>query len=56
MGFKVNNRIDIWDKTCRKWREGIIVDANGSFLKVHFKGFTSLHDEVIDTNKEGIRI
>eukprot|EP00347_Sterkiella_histriomuscorum_P013052 403366200 len=57
MEFKINNRLDILDKDFR-WLEATIVEITSSSkkIKVHFRGFSSQHDEWIDCVKERNRI
>lgn len=55
MPLKLNNRLDVLDKF-KKWLEAFVTEIDGSKVTVHFKGYTSTHDEQIDTSKEGYRI
>lgn len=55
MSFRLNNRLDVLDNN-RKWLEAFVIEIVGHELKVHFKGYTSAYDEIIDTSQEYYRI
>ena len=62
MPFKLNNRLDIYDVKYKIWREAQIVEIisgkNNSCasIKISYKGYSSMYDEMIDCRKEKDRI
>lgn len=56
MPFRLHNRLDVYDLATKQWRECNIVEISGNHIKVHYKGFASRYDEVLDTVKDAERI
>ena len=56
MEFERNNRLDVWDKQDKKWREALVLDIGDKKIKINYRGFSAKYDEVIDISTEGLRI
>ena len=54
--IKLNNRIDVLDLKKNKWREARVIEMGEGFLKIHYKGYSSKFDEVIESNEYEDRI
>jgi hypothetical protein len=55
MQFKVNNRVDVLDKS-KRWLEARIIEVGRNSIKVTYKGFASTYDEDINIESEKHRV
>ena len=49
MPFQINNRLDVKDSR-NKWLEAHIVEMKPTYIKIHYKGWSSKFDEYIPTS------
>lgn len=54
--LKLNNRIDVLDLKKNKWREARVIEMDKAYIKIHYKGYSSKFDEVIESNEFEDRI
>lgn len=52
----MNNRVDVLDKKKNKWREARIVEKGNGYFKIHYKGYSTKFDEIIESTEYATRI
>jgi hypothetical protein len=52
----MNNRLDIFDERDKRWREAQVVDRKANRIKIHYKSYSSVYDEILDLKENSSRI